>query len=277
MSGLTSSHCPALVEAHSHECTHGETFVKYVIALIGFLFVSTTFAAEPKVCSPIGANFPADTATLTNKDGSMTVGVPDGWFMLQNLNGKWSRTTVAAVTCKCTSGTGCSPGTFGGKVACVMTECTACTKSPGGALSLYPVRNNEADVSFLNKSELGTLPSVDSELLGIPEVQKAIRAFKTSLGVSENAPADFYIAVKIYGRVAAIGLPRTMRLPKTDSDVGAAFVGLAAMEMVIYPNVAAISCKCNVAGSSCPLEGNRVLRVWWCNAPSCSSCTMGGV
>lgn len=250
--------------------------MKFAITLLLALIASTSFAAEPKVCSPIGNNFPADTATLQNKDGSMTISVPSGWTMLQNLKGKWSHTDIAAVTCKCTDGTGCSPGTFHGQVACVMTECNACTKTGGGALTLYPLREEDIGVRFAQKSELGKLPSVDRELISVPEVQASIQEFKNELGVSANAPKDFYVAVKIYGRLAAIGLPKSMKMPRTGSATGDTFMGLAALEMVTYPNIAAVTCKCNV-GASCPKEGNVIIGVYWCNASNCSSCTMSGI
>ncbi|WP_240126549.1 hypothetical protein [Thermomonas alba] len=251
--------------------------MKFAIALLLVaLIVPASFAAGPKVCSPIGNGFPADTAYIQNKDGSMSIGVPEGWTMLQNLNGKWSHTTVAAVTCRCTTGTGCSPGAFNGQVACVMTSCSACTKSGGGALALYPVRDEDIGVRFADKSELGKLPSVDHELLSAPEVQASIQEFKNTLGVPANAPEDFYAAVKIYGRLAAIGLPKTIKMPRAGSAIGDAFMGLAAINMVTYPSIAAITCKCNV-GASCPKEGNVIIGVYWCNASNCSSCTMSGV
>lgn len=236
------------------------------------LLLGISYAQEAKFCSKKGDGLPPDTQFIANSDGSLTVQPPDNWFLLTNQNGKWQHSAAIKVTCTCNSGNGgCSPGAKGDSVACVMTTCSNCSKSTDS--NFIPVKKDQEGITFANKDEIGVLPPVDKTLLSIPEVKAALAKFKSNLNIIEGQKASKLAMVRIYGRIGALEIPDSARLPNMSSPFSDAANILIASNITSIKAAAAKTCTCN-SGGSCPHDS--VLGVHWCDASNCKSCTMSG-
>lgn len=242
------------------------------LLLIMVLFGALGRATEPAVCARIGSGLPTDALTLANADGSLSVSLPEGWKMWIHERGIWrSGTKAAKITCTCDSGNGgCSPGTFGGEVACVMTSCKTCSRS--GVSAFIPFRAEHEGIAFASRKDVDTLPSANKALMSIPDVVAAVEAFKRSLGIAPGARAERLVMIRVFGHLAALEMPDSARIPSTGSQVGDGAMQLLAANLVTL-QAAKISCKCETSGR-CPHESSW--GVHWCDASNCKSCTMSG-
>lgn len=237
-----------------------------------FAFAQTTEKPQvstPKYCSKFSNNLPSNTSFIANSDGSMTVKVPDDWFLMVNQNGRWERNQIAKVTCTCNSGTGgCSPAASDGTVGCVMTSCSNCSKSNG--LTFIAIQKKYDGIAFASQAEVDTLPSANSVLVSIPEVQTEMLKLQNVLGIKAGAKADKVAMVRIFGYLAALNLPDNARLPSNGTAVENLAAAFAASNMVIKAAVST-SCSCETSGK-CPLVNKWVYK--YCDATNCQSCSM---
>lgn len=229
---------------------------------------------QQMTCQKIGSGLPTDTAVIQNKDGSMDIGVPEGWSMLVNDGGKWQSTTIAAIKCRCESEAGgCNPFYLpDGTAGCAMTTCHTC--SMGRAKAFFPYRIEHAGIAFASREDVTTLPSFSGKMLESPAVIAEINKFKRAFGIPLGVWGDQAVMVRIYGHIAAIEVPSGAKLQPTGSKAGDMAMAMAVSKAIVVPTIAAISCKCESAGS-CPHESR--FGVHWCDATACQACTMSGV
>jgi hypothetical protein len=152
------------------------------------------------------------------------------------------------------------------------SACSSCDKSTAKV-----VLDFSSQARFAAKDEINKLPSVDAAMFRIPQVKQALLDFRAQIAADAGVPVDSlddgsevksetgngvsasrgrtYVAVNLFGRLAAISVPVTY----------AAARGLAAS--------GSVSCSCS-AGSGC--KYGSLLGAKYCDAGSCTKCSMSG-
>lgn len=236
-----------------------------------------------------GIPFPEGSKAFENKDGSVTIKLPEGYqFILseESTSRMLPPEDEVGVTCTCNQGSGgCSPVKAKGSYYCVMNDnCSNCSKSVSKAnktVNILGVYKPEEGISFISNNEVEGLKSslytskedvygnFFPELLSIEEVKKSLLELYTIvysdkipefiLTNSNRIPKGYsYVKVNIYGNEAVIPVPNdyvdeSMRALPPEDEVGG------------------VSCTCN-KGKGCKLSS--MLGVKYCDAGSCTSCTL---
>ncbi|RXR05152.1 hypothetical protein [Pseudoxanthomonas composti] len=232
--------------------------------------ISSSFA-QVKMCDSMESRaLPVGTTPQANPDGSLSVTVPEGWFIFTEEQGRWTSTPTAIVRGSCPGGSGCSSTLLpSGQTSCAMdSDCTQCNRS--GSSAIYPVREDLVGVTFASKDEVESLPRADARLMTIPEIRKDLLAFKRALGIANEAEGRETVWIRLYGYVAPMDVPDGYEVPMSSSATKNIALGLLAAQSIQTP-AAALKCSCN-SGGSCKLESNFGVKV--CNASNCADCSM---
>lgn len=226
-------------------------------------------------CTGTSSFMPEGTKTWTDEKGEMRYSLPPGFYSFEpDGGGSFIMVAGGSITCTCTKGSGgCSPVSQGGKSYCLMgSSCSSCDKSTAKV-----VLDVASGVRFASPGEVKTLPSVDAAMFKIPMVRKGLQEFRASLardaGVTAESLEDAtesklstgagvaasrgraYVAVSIYGRLAAFSVP----------------VAYAAARGLVAGG--SVTCSCS-AGTGC--KYGSMLGAKYCDAGSCTKCTMNG-
>lgn len=203
-------------------------------------------------------NFPEGT-TITETDSSISFTLPEGYLAYGiDQHGQYNAMAEGEITCKCTSGNGgCSPGKYGSSMGCVMTTCGTCEKS-GTSLtmptltfrSMIILNLNQPMAFFESAIQLHEKILLPEEFFDLDIITEQLEELQENL-ISSSSENTKIVPISIYGYVVMIEIPE-------DIDTSS-------------PYAADVNCNCNSSGS-CPLE--KKLIVTYCDASSCSSCTM---
>lgn len=231
--------------------------LRLVVTMVFLQFVVSSAQAVdnlPLKTSPPCANFaqklPDGSALIVKADGSITVNVPDDWFLFVQQNGTWVRRQSLDVTCTCELGQA-SVSSSAVKEKCATSSCLNCDKL--ASFSVIPVPKKYEGVGFVSQSEIELLPSAQAALSTIPEVAQAMLNFSSALGIKDNARTEKVVMVSVFGYVAALNLPGHARLPESDSAVGKLAAVFAAMNTVVKP-AAEASCHCAPRGQCATVD-----------------------
>lgn len=231
-----------------------------------------------------GTILPAGTtvSTIPGNPHSLEIGLPAGYTYVGYQVSSGKTITSAAmvelstvtVTCTCNKGTGCNPFTAGGNVGCSTSgTCTSCTMTVVGKTS-EPILNGgivyAAAPHFVTTStELNGMRSAFKAMFELPDAQKALQQFQGYVDPKDipaiqagHIPEGYSnVPISIYGRLA-YALVRTDRLPAS-----ATALAQVAVASTSY------SCSCT-SGSGCSLESSNFGAVHYCNAGSCTVCSL---
>eukprot|EP00957_Ditylum_brightwellii_P211504 15366255-Ditylum_brightwellii.AAC.1 len=184
---------------------------------------------------------------------------------------KASATSGGSVTCTCREGTGCNPDQAGN---CYMMSCTLCKKETSGVM-MRSERSGEVGLIGSKEALEKNLPYTDEALFDVKIVQDALMDFEKkyekylviendycsksmSSGKCQAQKGHTFIAVNVYGSTTFVPAKKEILRAVSGSVV----------------TVSSLSCSCNVSGS-CPMDSTWGHK--YCDASSCTSCTMHGV
>ncbi len=259
-----------------------------------------------------GTQLPAGTVISKdpNNPYSFNFELPEGYKVMGRdpASGRTAIGFAGALTCSCTSGTGCSPyvATIGGKKysGCVMgSNCTSCQQKTSGTLSdpggrkavmleNAEIVNFNENITFLtSREELANTSSPSSQFIESPEIQKELQAFiagyqKHDLAAVHKArdynelPENYVlIAFNVYGRVLFAPVDETITLSANpilnDFVIDPSSSDEAGRTSIGFATK--YSCKCSSGTSGCTLKTKSVPLVGsvvYCDAGLCKTCTL---
>jgi hypothetical protein len=213
-----------------------------------------------------GINFPNNT-NFANVGNILHWKLPTGYTAVGvTSSGQYFRALEGDITCTCKKENGgCSPGTVNGKVACVMTSCSECSKTE----TLTGISEELVEIIVINELDLKLITKIDDlknkKLFGqrfanLPEFKTVISEISTLLKTYPTQESTKTIFAEIYGQIVTLEVP-----------IG--FEDIAVSVPITGAPGGGIKCSCLV-GESCPADG-----VWpakWCDASNCKSCKMSG-
>ena len=230
--------------------------------------------------------FPVGT-TLTLTADRIHFNLPVGYRLIArvydntkagNVTPKVVIMSSGAVTCKCLNGVGgCSPFVKGDKTGCLMDEgCSLCQKTVNPLkVSLEILEATVIDLNIQPKfitdaDELKTIPSPSSLMFESEEVIKKLEDFLKGYNEDmnrlqyinmENIPDDYsYVPVRFLGKLILAPVLKSRCLS-------------ANLKSGMEANKDRYSCSCG-AGSGCVYGQNRILGIYYCDASTCTECTM---
>ncbi len=237
-----------------------------------------------------GIPFPEGTKVLVQESGYTKLILPPGYhFIMTELStGELvdpGDDEEAGVTCACTKGSGCTPVKFRKKYYCVMDDgCSSCDKSTtsatGAKVSISGIYHEEEGISILVKNAASglkkeltstidqTLGNASRPLFKAPLIKEGLLQLYNFI-YDNNIPSFIaanektipegygYIAVNIYGNIAAVPVPEHMieqNYYRVDED-------------------GKPSCKCNDA-NPVGCEKDSYFGAVFCEAKGCKSCSL---
>lgn len=197
-----------------------------ILSLALTIFVCGQLLA-PRYSNGVPANVKAlmwtpANAVVANID-AQTVEVSGGAgfeYIALDKSGKLIPGTIskAAISCKCNSGSGCSPFSGHGQQGCALNGCTNCTgsvsvKTPSGTIEVSGggfMRSN-VQVGFATKSDLQKSALAFNAMMKLPKVQNALTAFTQSYA-NESSGEKVWVAIKIGGRISTLEVPKSVAI-----------------------------------------------------------------
>lgn len=234
-----------------------------------------------------GIPFPEGSTVEIKEKGVFELKLPKGkkFIFTDPITGNYiDDGDAATVTCKCTTGSGCSPVKVRGSYYCVMGDkCSSCDKTVslrGRNVLIDGIIDIDKNITLLtrNADEKGfrkDFTSTKNEagscatkgVLLSPVVQQSLKEFYNLiyegevpsfiLSNSENIPKEYkYVVIDLFGNTAAIPFP----VDKIDTSMYLIDGGSE-------------SCKCNDAKpKGCKKES--LMGAVYCDAGSCVSCSL---
>lgn len=231
--------------------------------------------SAPKLCGTIWTELPAGTLTWKLPDGSAGYKLPPGYVSIETDpdTGATAMATGGTLGCHCQSNDGnCDSVMTHGKLGCwVTSSCSQCVSN--GAST---VAHLDAGIQFALAADVDGLPPVTPALLKVKIVADAFEEFKALVAADAGlaGPEDLdgpatgdlagehtfvaaqgwaLAAVNVYGHLALISVPETY----------------AAQAALAWGSSQKCSCG---SGSGC--TPGSMLGAKYCDAGSCTSCTM---
>lgn len=198
---------------------------------------------------------------------------------------------MGSVSCDCTEGTGCNPfvveGEGGTASGCTMSDgCTKCTQTKKAIAAGFIAHTLRAEIISLEEGVSIIVDEAELKSLKAPvegmfednyirqEIENFVSGFQKSnlqqaraaSSAAELPEGYAYVPVNAFGYLMLVPMERKL---------------LFTSEFMMDPAVRAVmegecSCKCNSGSSGCALKSKSVLigSAKWCEAGTCSSCTL---
>lgn len=203
-----------------------------------------------------------------------------------------------SITCECSKGTGCSPfsasGPGGTVEGCALgSGCTECKASRSAFLRGTKVLLKESDIIntkagislVINAKDLTEMKTPIASMFDLSFAQKDLLNFAEThqfnqIEKARNAkivsdlPVGYkMMPVNMYDRIVL--LPLEYDRIKLDGSISMFFMDKAVSEFIEMEDSGA-SCKCTSGSFGCALKTKSVIigSATWCEAGSCTSCTL---